>query len=139
VGKHNRKDSFFKCKNNDDCLEYQSKDPFDAEKTQKRIETEKSKTYYCRMCGRKNATEHDVGPMKFYVCSQNCANLLYNSVISKALGGFRNVMVHGNANNFRDQINKHASISYFCNLCGSKMGIDTTGNCPKCGGVQLIR
>lgn len=102
---------------------------------EKRLEVERTKTYYCKMCGKKNATEHKVGPMNFYVCSQNCANILYNSVVAKGISQSPRVMVNGNTG----KTDIYASAAYFCYWCGSNMGTEFTRECLACGGVQEIK
>jgi hypothetical protein len=104
----------------------------------RRAEAEQSKTYYCRVCGKKNATEHEVGPMTYYVCSKNCATILYNSVVAKAMSGYGSVFVAGDASHHSSQTSKYASVASCCNWCGSNIGTETVMECASCGGVQLI-
>ena len=76
--------------------------------------------------------------MNFHVCSQNCANILYNSVVAKGISKSQRVMVSGNVNNVKNQTDLYASKSYFCYWCGSNMGTEFTRECLVCGGINKL-
>jgi hypothetical protein len=105
---------------------------------EKRLQTEQTKDYYCRACkNNKNVKEHAVGPLKYFLCSQSCADTIYNRIIAQNLGRYKKVFVHGNEVSYQSKLDKHASGTDFCNWCGSALSDESTKECPECGGVQL--
>lgn len=92
---------------------------------------------YCKMCGKKNVRKFRFpGPDIKYLCSQNCADLLHNSVVASALAGYKSVAVIGNSQHFHGMTSAYSSLPYFCYWCGQNMGGKMYGICKKCGFQQ---
>jgi len=68
--------------------------------------------FYCRMCGKKNASAFKVGPMEFFLCSQTCANRLSKTVVRRGMS------MYGNMANLRAQLPEKDA--YYCMWCGKK-------------------